>query len=297
MAKRKVLIATPLKGDIPKSYFLSSLQLYAANIPDVKLDWFLLDGPAIQVARCELAYYAMQNKFDEVIFWDKDVVAEDENHKNVSAGAIMRLLSHDVDFVCGLYSTRDINTHWHVQTIEGEEAGKDGLQKVKRCAIGFSKMKVDMLREMCRDNPDREVLLIDPNNPPRTMTELFPMGISGKNTPEFRLKNIAEFLTKAKQPEANLDAATILARIDRELTVRYDEPNLYIGEDYWFCDLARASGYDVHLDTMLVLGHKANVTVPIPTKDLIKMLGESWRNDELKELKSQLLAVKKAHEL
>jgi len=291
---RKVLIATPLKGDVPKSYFLSSLQLYAGRIPDVKLDWLLLDGPAVQVARNELAHYAIEQGFDEMVFWDKDVLAEDEEEKNVTAGAVLRLLEHDVDFVCALYANRALETHWHVQTIPGEEADeKTGLQKVKRCAIGFSKIKVSALKKVAKDNADRRMLLVDPANPPRMMTEFFPMGIYGKNTPEYRVKQIAQAIKELK--EQGKDGFP-LSRLDRELTVEYDEPNAFLGEDYWFCEMMQASGFPVYLDTFLVLGHRSSVTIPIATHKLIKLLGEDWRRDEIKATREALLKEKHKHE-
>lgn len=292
---RKVLIATPLKGDLPKSYFLSSLQLYGGKLPDVKLDWTILDGPAVQVARNELADHAIKNGFDELVFWDKDVLAEDELDKNVTSGALVRLLEHDVDMVCALYANRAVMTHWHVQTIPGVEADEaTGLQKVKRCAIGFSKIKVSALKKVAKDNPDRTMLVIDPSNPPHTMTEFFPMGISGKNTPEYRIKQIAAAIAELK--EGGKDAIP-LARLERELTVQYDEPNMFLGEDYWFCEMMRASGFEIYLDTLLVMGHRAQVTLPLPTSKLIKMLSEEWRQDEVVAIKQAMIAErKKIHE-
>jgi hypothetical protein len=51
------------------------------------------------MARNEIVAYARQEKFDELLFWDKDVLAE-EHGVNVTANAMMRLLGHDVDIVC-----------------------------------------------------------------------------------------------------------------------------------------------------------------------------------------------------
>ncbi len=64
MPQKRILIGTPLKGDIPKSYFRTSLQMVTAEIPDVKLDWILLDGPAVQIARNEIAHYAVEQSVE-----------------------------------------------------------------------------------------------------------------------------------------------------------------------------------------------------------------------------------------
>jgi len=37
--KRNILIATPLKGDVPKNYFVTSLQLASQKLSDIKLEW------------------------------------------------------------------------------------------------------------------------------------------------------------------------------------------------------------------------------------------------------------------
>ncbi len=142
MPQKRILIGTPLKGDIPKSYFRTSLQMVTAEIPDVKLDWILLDGPAVQIARNEIAHYAVEQKFDELIFWDKDVLAQ-RNGEDVTASALMRLIGHDRDIVTAVYSSRSLNTHWHVHPIKGEEPDEAGLQRVERASIGFSKINLD----------------------------------------------------------------------------------------------------------------------------------------------------------
>jgi len=84
------------------------------------------------------------------------------------------------------------------------------------------------------------------------------------------------------------------ARIERELTIRYDEPNSYISEDFGFCDLARAAGYDIWMDTLMVLGHQASVTVPIESGKLLEMLSEPWRKEELAIIKQQMLEAQAA---
>jgi hypothetical protein len=287
MPQKRILIGTPLKGDIPKSYFRTSLQMVTAEIPDVKLDWILLDGPAVQIARNEIAHYAVEQKFDELIFWDKDVLAQ-RNGEDVTASALMRLIGHDRDIVTAVYSSRSLNTHWHVHPIKGEEPDKAGLQRVERASIGFSKIKVPVLKKIALANIDRVAMLVDPNKSPKLVPELFPMELKGRNTPEHRMKQIWAALSEVKNDEA------LRARIERELTIRYDEPNAFISEDFGFCDLARAAGYDIWMDTLMVLGHQASVVVPVETGKLLEMLSEPWRKEELAVIKQQMLEAQKA---
>ena len=284
MAKqRRVLIATPLKGDLPAAYFKTSLQMATAAIPDVKLDWVILEGPAVQMARNEIVAYAREQKFDELIFWDKDVLAE-QHGQNVTPNAFMRLLGHDVDIVCCPYSSRHLETHWHVHTIDGEEPNANGLQKVSRACIGFSKIKLSVFDKIEADNPDRKGVLIDPNKSPKPCTEFFPMGLQGKNTPESRVSHIREILR-----DNNLSASAKLQQIEREANLKYDEPNLFIGEDYWFCDLATKSGHSIHLDTHLIMGHSGKTTLPIPTLKLFDLMQEPWRQEEIRAIKQAVL--------
>jgi hypothetical protein len=287
MAQKRILIGTPLKGDIPKSYFRTSLQMATAQVPDVKLDWILLDGPAVQIARNEIAHYAVEQKFDELIFWDKDVLAM-RNGEDVTAAALMRLISHDRDIVTAVYSSRSLNTHWHVHPIKGEEPDEAGLQRVERASIGFSKIKVPVFKKIALANIDRAAMLVDPNKAPKLVPELFPMELRGRNTSQYRLQQIWAALSEVKNDEV------LRARIERELTIRYDEPNSYISEDFGFCDLARAAGYDIWMDTLMVLGHQASVTVPIESGKLLEMLSEPWRKEELAIIKQQMLEAQAA---
>jgi len=282
MATKRILIGTPLKGDIPKSYFRTSLVMASANIPNIKLDWILLDGPAVQIARNEIAAYAIENNFDEVIFWDKDVLAQ-RNGADVTDSALMRLIGHDKDIVTSVYASRSLDTHWHVTPLPGEVANEEGLQKVERASIGFSKIKVSVFKAIAHDNPDRVAMLLDPNRAPRSIPELFPMELQGRNIPSYRLQQIKNAMTDCKNDDK------LRIRIERELSVRYNEPNAYLSEDYGFCKLARESGYDIWMDTLMVLGHESRVTLPIETPKLMEMLSEPWRKEELAVIKTQLI--------
>ena len=284
---KRILIATPLKGDIPSSYFKASLQLATMNSKDYKFDWCLLDGPAVQQARNELAHYAVQQGFDEVVFWDKDVVCEQDG-ENLTAGAVLRLLKHDVDIVCAIYSTRSIRTHWHINMIPGQTPDDEGLQKVTRSAIGFSKIKTSVFKRIAKDNPWRVAVLVDPNKNPQTMPELFPMGLKGPGTPEERLKSITDALS---QPASSHEV--MVKRIERLATIQYDQPNAFISEDYQFCDLATASGFDIHIDSKLIMGHRGTTTFPIETPQLLECLSEPWRKEEIAAIRTEMLAAQK----
>lgn len=285
MSIRRILIATPLKGDVPKAYFQTSLQLATAKLEGIKLDWVLLDGPAIMQARNEIVAYAFEHKFDEIIWWDKDVLADNDGI-NQTAGAIVRLLNHDVDMVCGIYSTRSLSTHWHMELIAGENPDKNGLQKVKRSAIGFSKIKMSVFKAIMDRNPDRMALLVDPLKEPKQVFEFFPMGIQGPNTPEGRMAKIREEIDRWQNKEITSEVAMNL--VVRNASIKFDQPNAYASEDYWFCDLVRDAGIPIHIDTMLVLGHQGKAVFPITTPRLLEILSEPWRKEELAAIKAKI---------
>lgn len=275
---RRVVIATPLKGDIPSSYFKSNLQLASSTIPGVKLDWMLLEGPVVQMARNELVAHARNGGFDEIIFWDKDVLLE-QRGENVTAAAILRLLSHDVDIVCAPYSSRHLSTHWHVHSIAGKKPNESGLQEVSRACIGFSKIKIGVFEKLEELNPDSKAVLIDPNYPAKSCTEFFPLGLQGKNRPAHRIAQIRALLA-----DKELSASAKLQRIEREANIVHDDPNMFVGEDYWFCDLAREAGFTIWLDAGMMMGHTGQTTIPIPTSKLFDLMKEPWRQEEIKAL-------------
>jgi hypothetical protein len=43
------------------------------------------------------------------------------------------------------------------------------------------------------------------------------------------------------------------------------------------------------MDTLMIMGHTASVTVPIETGKLMEMMSEPWRKEELAVIKQQML--------
>jgi hypothetical protein len=268
---KRILIGTPLKGDVPKSYLRSAVMVSRLNTADVQFEFVLLDGPAVMQARNEIAEYALTHNFDELIFWDKDLKLEvDGDDRTIPA--LQRLAAYDKDIVSFIYSTRTLKTHWHLNLMPGAVSDEQGLMKAERCSIGFSKIKTHVFRKIAEDNPDSRVTIIDPNRNPRHMTDFFPMGVYGKNTPAGRIERIRAAMEQYKDLPG-----IAYERISEILTERLEEPNMYISEDYQFCLLARKSGFDLHVDTRILMSHEGNVTYPIATKTLKEMLDEPWR--------------------
>jgi len=56
----------------------------------------------------------------------------------------------------------------------------------------------------------------------------------------------------------------------------------------------RDAGMDIHMDTLLVLGHTGKMTFPIETPALLEILSEPWRKDEIKAIREGLMKSKEA---
>ncbi len=269
---RKILIATPLKGEVPPEYMRTLIALLMAKIPDTKFVYAFLGGCTVQWARDELALTAIKSDCTDLIFWDKDL--------EPTYDQLLRLISHDEDIVCGLYSKRHLNTHWHVHgDPNNKEERPDGLIRVVKVAIGFSKIKVSALQRLKAFFPERQYWKHDGGEEPISLHEFFPMGVVGKNSNDGKLRRIKAVVT-ANQPDAYEQIKSVVAETD------YSE-NQIRGEDFYFCELCQEAGIKMYLDTHLIIPHDGNVRFPIPTPHLIRMLNEPWRADELRELQQQ----------
>ena len=273
---RRIMIASPLKGKLPSFYYRNLLQIAATRIPGVKLFYSLLEGPAIQAARNQIVQYARKQNVDELVMIDVDV--------DTPVQAFERLLSHEhEEIVCGLYSRRTLDTHWHVHPLNSDEKENEkGLLSVYQAAIGFCKIKMSVFDKLELAYPDRIGELVEGGASGEKVAEFFPMELMGKNTPGGRLLAIKELL-KDKYGNRE-DPQTLLDKIELAATKRHPESNQYIGEDYGFCCLARNAGIPIYLDTRLVLKHQGSAMFPIDTDRLAKMMEEPWREDEVKLL-------------
>jgi len=258
---RKILVATPLKGEIPPEYMRTLIALLGAKLPDTKFIYAFLGGCTVQWARDELVQTAIRNGCTEVLFWDKDLEPTLEHG--------LRLLSHDVDVVCGLYSKRHLNTHWHVHgDPSSKESRADGLMKVLKVAIGFSKIKISVFAKLARHYPERVYWKHDGGEEPVTLHEFFPMGIVGPNSYRGKLERIR---TAARGDDAG-SALTVIST------------NQIRGEDFYFRELCEEAGIPLYLDPNLIIPHDGNIRFPIPTPQLLAMINEPWRADELRSL-------------
>lgn len=272
---RKILIATPLKGDLPPEYIRTLISILSAKLPDTKFIYAFLGGTTVQWARDELVSVAVKYQCTHILFWDKDLEADLQH--------ALRLMSHDVDVVSALYTKRHLSTVFHVHGDPKyqDEQRADGLMRVLKVAIGFSLIKVSVFERMRAFFPERIYYKCDAGEEPVILHEFFPMGIIGKNSNDGKLRRIREVMRTAGNPvDASEDIDEILKDTD------YSE-NQIRGEDFYFCELALEAGIELYVDPTLIIPHKGEVTFPIPTKQLNDMVREPWRQDEVRALSEQ----------
>lgn len=275
---RRILLTTPLRSTGSARYIADIAAAIGTRIPDVEFTLRLLTGPAIGFARNELAHALRASKFNEIVFVDADLP--------FTVDQLVRLCSHQVPIVCGLYAARSLDTIWTTKGIRGEEPDANGLMKVAEAALGFSKITNEAFQQIAAAHPDRRGLMAAAGERPILMHDFFPMGLTGANTADTRVANMLALFKKTadagRLPAAmsSRELIEFIENVERLLTTQYPEMNVFRGEDYSFCRMARESGLDVLLDTRLVLPHEEPIALPIPTEQLEKMLAEPWRQPE-----------------
>lgn len=276
---RKILIATPLKGDVPPEYFNFLFRLLAQKIPDCKFLYSFIGGTTVQWARDECVAIARAQGCNEILWLDKDLEPTVEQ--------ALRLLSHDEPIVCSLYSKRHLNTHWHVHGKQGAPERADDLMQVIKCAIGFSKMKMEAFDSLRSKFPERQYWKHDGGEEPMNLHEYFPMGIVGSNSSEGKLRRIRSAFPKGSIAGSDAEAFGFLASLKEILNDIDYSGNQIRGEDFYFCDMCVEAGVPIYVDSQLIIPHSGEIQFPIPTQQLMTMLKEPWRADEVRALSEQ----------
>ena len=111
MDKPSLLIATPVYASVHPSYVRSLLATQMLLLGQgLNLKWgFLLGDSIVSRARNQLAAMGLAHADVTHIMWiDGDIAWQPQD--------VLRLLAHDVDFVCGLYPVKVLPTLFPGQT-------------------------------------------------------------------------------------------------------------------------------------------------------------------------------------
>lgn len=206
-------------------------------------------------ARNNHAAAFLESDCDILFFLDSDIIIE-ARHFNRIISALWHAMTHTgaeirKHIVCGLYPKKQCVLDWVVNYLPGEVPDKDGYMRVKHAGTGAFGITRTMLLDFIAKNPAIEYRG-DPS-PDAKRWDLFPMHATGPDAPEGQIERLRALLAT---PDATIDAV-------RAALVPTGKPGHYDSEDWKFCNRARASGWDVWIDTQSQLRHVGKIVYPL----------------------------------
>lgn len=260
---RKILIATPIKLGLTSAYMNGFVPTIQTRFPGIELEHCVLEGPSINFARNECAYYGQKIGAREIVFIDDDM--------GWNPSQFARLISHaDLDVVALLYCKRQPGAPSYLVNVK-EGCDPDpvtGLCEVNDIATGFMKIRLDtVLPAIEKKYPEREFYNRAESSLPVTSFEYFPMGVWGPRTAESRLEKIKQILMGSTYHNFDI----LSDQWGKIYAACYDkhEPGNLRGEDYGFCELARSCGFKIWADFGApIVPHIGKIPFPI-TPDMV----------------------------
>jgi len=154
-----------------------------------------------------------------------------------------RLLFHDVDIVGAQYVAHDFLSLFHGAHL-GRKPDANGLMPMEQIPLGFSKITRHALETIRQKHPERQYKIkrADKTEEPAQLFEFFPSGV-------------------------------VVCPDD------YSK-NHMLGEDYYFCKLAKESGLTPHIDTQLIVPHETKMRLPIKNGSILDACLERWRKKD-----------------
>jgi len=277
---KKILVFSPVRGCVPVNYMRGIIALLNSSLckgpnPEYHFECAWTSGTSVAMARCEGADLFMRRGDDELISWDIDLGIPDPQ---ILVSMFARLLSHDVDIVGGAYVGHNFNSQWHgAATSPDAKMNERGLLPMAQIPLGFSKVKRRVFEKIKKDNPHLEYVFRETQmeQAKPNMFEFYPNGVVGPNTGQGKVERIKEVLKDYKTCAANF--ADYLDRIHAIVHDNDYSKNVLMGEDFYFCKLARDSGFELFIDNNLLVPHKSEVLLPVKNQDLLKELLQEWR--------------------
>ena len=266
---KKILIASPVRGGVSPTYVRNLIAILMANWDGrVQFNWAATTGTSVAWARDELVDTMLSMNYDGILFWDVDLGTDDPK---MMVAAVARLFSHDVDIVGAAYVGHNVSSQFHGANVN-QPVRDDGLMAMGQIPIGFSLIRTNVFKAIRKKFPWHEYIQKETGvKPPKKMFEYFPTGIVGPNTAQGKLERIVAEM-KSDKPDEDL-----LVRIETIVNDNRYETNHVLGEDFYFCALARMAGFDLFIDNNMIIPHDSKVKLPIGMDELIFTLDESWR--------------------
>lgn len=289
---KKLLIASPIRGGVSPSYVKALISLHFSKMNKImggpnapyNLLWAGTSGTTVNLARDELADLALRetphtknDPFDGVIFWDIDLCHFDSN---VMISMFARLLSHidkpGVDVVAGQYVGHNFLSHFHGATTDNSAGpDADGLMEMSQIPIGFSYISCKALRQIQAFHAHREYMIKETEKQVSRgkMFEFFPIGVCGPCSAEGKMERLKAIVQK----DPTLASVELMEEIAKIVYDSRYETNFLLGEDFYFCKLAREAGVKLWIDNALIVPHETNLRLPVKNTELLSALTEHWR--------------------
>ena len=255
--KRRVLIACPAKGGVSGHWFEQHEALQKLNHPEYAFEFVIETGHGgINFARNIIADEAIRRDVWKVVQIDADM--------RWMAADVVRLVSVPEPIVYAPYvAKRSGPVRWLVIATPGAKVDERGLLQSDFVGTGAVSIEVAALRAMVDFYPERRFVYEDDGTGvKKTMTELFPMGLVGPNTPEGRLARIKKAMERCTDDHA------CMVRIEHILTTVHEGECRLLGEDHHFSRLARMAGFKLWTDMNSVIGHIGDAIYPIGQEQL-----------------------------
>lgn len=266
MTKKRVLIACPAKGGLPSYWVHSLVKIITADHPLFSFDVKVETGHgAINIARNIIAANAI-----EMDYWAVGQIDHDMLH---SLEDIVRLCTRllEVEFVYAPYVRKESGpVKWLVVHKPSAVLQPNGLMECDFVGTGAHFSRVSALKAMCDFYPERRFAYDDEQSGTKKfMTELYPIGLVGPNTPEGRLARIkAAFESGCSDMFSPPSAKGFAEACEKILTEIHPGESRMLGEDYHFCHLARKAGFRLWSDHDHLIPHVGDCQYPISTAQL-----------------------------
>lgn len=250
---KRCLIATPLKLGARASFLGALVDVMRTAIPGWDLNFVAMQGPAVKIARDALAYYAVSENYDRILFVDEDMGVRVEN--------FARILAHDVPVVGGAYCVKTGGApRWLYREKAGATQRENGLLECDYVATGFLSISTEALRSIADHFPDRHFAYReDSDDRIAPHFEWFPMEIIGPGSAEERLGRVAAILEWIDGDKIPVGLEAIRGAVEAP-----QPPGRLLAEDYGFCRLARDAGISMFVDLgMPIIGHWGEIAFPL----------------------------------
>lgn len=222
--KKKVFVGLPVYGGYDPHFVTSLLRLTLDPPCSLVIRPWVGDS-LVARARNRLAAEFLATDCTHLLFLDTDLI--------FGPWHIRKLVGHDLPIVAGLYPKKQLELGWVCNVLDAEEGGPGvadevtGLHRVKYAGTGCLLIAREVLVAMAAAHPE---LAYQPDegegdgSPGRVLWDFFSCGV------------------------------WVCPRSGRRR---------YLSEDWYFCQRARDLGYEILVDTGVVLKHVGQLVYPV----------------------------------